>query len=118
MRGLRGDCYVPVMSSTDLAPLVFRGVIGAVFLAHGLNHVFGGGRLRGTAEWFAGLGVRPGYAHAVLASGVEVVAGVPLVFDRLIGISQPGWAGLLIGLTGAVGAALVLALCWRPNASR
>ncbi|MFF4054122.1 DoxX family protein [Streptomyces chartreusis] len=153
-------------------------MIGAVFLAHGLNHLFGGGRLRGTAAWFAGLGMRPGYAHAVVASGVEVASGVLLVLglftpvagagvvgtmvvawvinharngffifrpgegyeyvmvlvasglilaatgpgrislDRLIGISHPGWAGFLIGLTGAVGAALLLALCWRPNASR
>ncbi|MFE0358938.1 DoxX family protein [Streptomyces nigra] len=166
------------MSSTDLAVLLFRGVIGAVFLAHGLNHIFGGGRLRGTGEWFAGLGMRPGYAHAVVASGVEVASGVLLVlglftpvagagvvgtmvvawvinhvrngffvfrpgegyeyvmvlvasglvlagtgpgrisFDRLIGISQPGWTGFLTGLSGAVGAALLLALCWRPSASR
>ncbi|MGC0211680.1 DoxX family protein [Streptomyces levis] len=81
------------MSSTDLALLVFRGVIGAVFRAHGLNHVFGGGRLRGTAEWFAGLGVRPGYAHAVLASGVEVVAGVPLVLGRPSGSVSPDGRG-------------------------
>ncbi|MDH6522858.1 putative oxidoreductase [Streptomyces sp. SAI-135] len=163
------------MSSTDLALLALRGVIGGVFLAHGLNHILGGGRLRGTAGWFASLGMRPGYVHAVVASAVEVASGALLVFglftpvagagvvgtmvvawvinhakngffifrpgegyeyvmvlaatglclagtgpgrislDRLIGIGQPGWTGLVIGLAGVVGAGLLLALCWRPE---
>ncbi|WP_225625815.1 hypothetical protein [Streptomyces werraensis] len=60
------------MSSTDLALLVFRGVIGAVFLAHGSNHVFGGGRLRDAAQWFAvsvcGPATRMPWSPAVLRS--------------------------------------------------
>ncbi|PSM39042.1 DoxX family protein [Streptomyces dioscori] len=163
------------MSSTDAALLVLRGAVGAVFLAHGLNHLLGGGRLRGTAGWFESLGMRPGYAHAVVASTVEVASGTLLVLglctpvaaagvvgtmvvawvinharngffifrpgegyeyvmvlvatglclagtgpgrfslDRLIGIGQPGWVGFVIGLAGAFGAALLLALCWRPS---
>lgn len=162
------------MSSTDVALLVLRTAVGVVFVAHGWNHVFGGGRLAGTGRWFASLGMRPGHLHAVVASAVEVGAGVLLVLglltplagagvvgtmvvawvinharngffvfrpgegyeyvmvlvavgltlagagpgrislDRIIGIEDPGWTGLLVGAGGVLGGGVLLALCWRP----
>jgi putative oxidoreductase len=66
----------------DLALAVFRVCVGAVFVAHGCNHVFGGGKIAGTARWFAGLGMRPGLLAALVA--------------------------------GAGGAAVLLAMFWRP----
>ncbi|NIR42104.1 MAG: DoxX family protein, partial [Actinobacteria bacterium] len=36
----------------DLALLIFRSGIGAVMLAHGINHIIGGGKIAGTAGWF------------------------------------------------------------------
>jgi putative oxidoreductase len=61
--------------AVDLALLLLRCGAGAVMLAHGLNHVFGGGKIAGTARWFESLGMRPGSLHAWLASGTEVGAG-------------------------------------------
>src|SRR5215218_8858467 len=69
--------------AVDLALLALRCVVGAVVLAHGINHVVGGGRIPGTARWFESLGMRPGVVHAWLASGTEIVAGVLLVLGLL-----------------------------------
>jgi putative oxidoreductase len=77
----------------DLGVLVFRAAVGAVFLAHGVNHIFGGGRIRGTARWFASLGMKPGIVHAWLASLSEIAAGVGLV----LGLCTPVAAAAVIG---------------------
>ncbi|MFP5256887.1 MAG: DoxX family protein, partial [Acidimicrobiia bacterium] len=53
----------PAMSDADsinLALLAFRCCVGAVMLAHGLNHIYGGGKIEGTGRWFESLGMRPG----------------------------------------------------------
>jgi uncharacterized membrane protein YphA (DoxX/SURF4 family) len=36
--------------AASLALLVFRIALGVVFLAHGWNHVFGGGKIAGTGR--------------------------------------------------------------------
>ncbi len=59
-------------AAIDLALLVLRVGIGIVFVAHGYNHFFGGGRLSGTARWFESLGMRPGRLHAWVASLAEL----------------------------------------------
>jgi putative oxidoreductase len=78
---------------TDLALLIFRVAVGAVFLAHGINHIVGGGRIAGTAAWFESLGMRPGRLHAWLASLTEIGAGGLLV----LGLATPLAAAGLIG---------------------
>ena len=35
-------------NAPNFALLVLRMTIGAVFLAHGINHIFGGGKIAGT----------------------------------------------------------------------
>ena len=62
----------------DLALLIFRCGVGGVMLAHGINHIIGGGKIAGTARWFESLGMRPGIVHAWLASLTEVGAGALL----------------------------------------
>lgn len=69
--------------AVDLALLAFRVAIGAVMFAHGWNHVFRGGKIEGTAGWFASLGMKPGILHAWLASLAELAAGVSLVLGLL-----------------------------------
>jgi putative oxidoreductase len=81
--------------SIDLALLGLRVVVGAVVLAHGVNHVFGGGRIAGTGRWFESLGMRPGRLHAWLASGTEIVAGVLLVFGFLTPLAAAGVVGVM-----------------------
>ena len=77
----------------DLALLVFRCAIGAVMLAHGYNHVWGGGKIEGTAGWFESLGMKPGKLHAWLASLAELVGGAGLV----LGLMTPLCGAAVIG---------------------
>jgi putative oxidoreductase len=82
--------------AVDLALLALRCVVGAVVLAHGINHVLGGGRIPGTARWFESLGMRPGVVHAWLASGTEIAAGVLLVLGFLTPLAAAGVVGVMV----------------------
>ena len=81
------------LDASNLALLVFRAGIGAVMLAHGLNHIYGGGKIAGTGRWFESLGMRPGVLHAWLASLSEVAGGVSLI----LGLLTPLGASAVIG---------------------
>jgi putative oxidoreductase len=81
------------LDAMNLALLVLRVGIGAVMLAHGLNHIFGGGRIAGTGRWFESLGMRPGVLHAWLASLSEVAGGVALI----LGLLTPLGASAVVG---------------------
>jgi putative oxidoreductase len=82
--------------AVDLALLALRCVVGAVMLAHGINHVIGGGRIAGTARWFHSLGMRPGLLHAWLASGTEIFSGVLLVLGLLTPFAAAGVVGVMV----------------------
>jgi putative oxidoreductase len=87
---------------SQYGPLVLRLALGAVFVAHGaqkLFGLFGGAGLAGTAEYFAGVGLAPPLALAImmgvaeLAGGLLVLAGAwttvaagVLIADVAIGI--------------------------------
>ena len=59
--------------------LVLRVSVGVTMIAHGYNHIYRGGKIKGTAGWFASLGMKPGILHAWLASITELAAGAALV---------------------------------------
>ena len=82
--------------AVDFALLAFRCAVGGVFLAHGYNHLFRGGRLAGTARWFESLGMRPGKVHALLASWTEIGAGVLLVLGMLTPLAGAGVIGVML----------------------
>lgn len=84
------------IDSVNLALLVFRCGIGAVMLAHGLNHIYGGGKIEGTGRWFASLGMKPGIVHAWLASLTEVVGGVLLVLGLLMPVAGATVIGVML----------------------
>jgi putative oxidoreductase len=65
-------------------------------LAHGINHIRGGGKIAGTARWFASLGMKPGILHAWLASIMEVVGGVLLVLGLLTPLAAAAVMGVMI----------------------
>lgn len=59
--------------------LIIRLVIGLLFAAHGAQKLFGwfgGHGLKGTADFFESIGVKPGILMAVLAGGGEFVGGL------------------------------------------
>jgi putative oxidoreductase len=82
--------------------LVARLAVGVVFLAHGYNHIWGGGKIAGTGRWFESLGMKPGILHAWTASLTELGAGVLLI------------TGLLTPFAGA-GVIGVMAVAWITN---
>ena len=78
----------------DLALLVLRCGVGAVMIAHGYNHIFGGGKVTGTAAWFGSMGMRPPLLQAWLASLTEIGGGALL----LLGMLTPFGAAAVIGI--------------------
>ena len=79
----------------DLALLILRCGVGAVMLAHGINHIIGGGRIPGVASWFESLGMRQPVLQAWLASLAEVGAGVVLVLGLLTPLGGAGVVGTM-----------------------
>ncbi len=82
--------------SIDLALLALRVMVGGVFLAHGINHVFGGGKIAGTGRWFESLGMKPGRLHAWTASLTEIGAGALLVLGLLTSVAAAGVIGVML----------------------
>lgn len=80
--------------AVNVALLTVRVAVGAMIVAHGYNHIWGGGGLAGTAGWFESMGLRPGRLHAVVASVTELLAGVALV----LGVAVPLAAGAVLGV--------------------
>ncbi len=78
----------------NLGLLLLRVAVGATMLAHGVNHVWRGGKIAGTGRWFESLGMKPGVLHAWLASITELVAGTMLI----VGFFTPYAAGALAGV--------------------
>jgi putative oxidoreductase len=75
---------------------VLRVAVGIVMLAHGYNHIWGGGRIEGTARWFESLGMRPGILHAWLASLTELGAGAMLIVGFLTPLAAAGVVGVML----------------------
>lgn len=82
--------------TVDLALLVFRCAIGGVFIAHGMNHIFGGGKIAGTGRWFESLGMKPGWLHAWTASITEIGAGILLVLGFVTALGGAGVVGVML----------------------
>jgi putative oxidoreductase len=79
----------------DLALLILRCTLGVVMLAHGVNHIAGGGKIAGTGRWFASMGMRPGIVHAWVASVTEVGAGALLLAGLLTPFACAGVVGVM-----------------------
>lgn len=83
-------------TAIDLVLLSLRVAVGGMIIAHGYNHVVGGGRIEGTAGWFASMGLRPGLLHAWLASLTEIGAGLLLVLGLATPLGAAGVAGVMV----------------------
>lgn len=90
------------MHPVDLSLLVFRLAVGIVMVAHGYNHIWGGGKIAGTGRWFESLGMKPGWLHAWTASLTELGAGALLV----LGLFTPLAGAMVVG---------VMAVAWVTN---
>ena len=84
------------MHALDLGSFIIRLIVGVVMLAHGYNHVWGGGKLPGTARWFESIGIRPGRVHALLASVTELGCGLLLILGLLTPLAAGGVFGTML----------------------
>ena len=82
--------------AVNLALLGLRLILGAVMLAHGINHIIGGGKIAGTGRWFESLGMKPGPLHAWLASITEVAGGALLVLGLLTPLACAAVVGVML----------------------
>lgn len=74
--------YGETSTIPSYGPAVLRLVVGAVFVAHGAQKLFGiwgGGGLAGTAGGFSRVGLEPAHVLAVAAGVVEFGGGLLLV---------------------------------------
>lgn len=84
------------MTVIDAAALVLRLILGLTMIAHGYNHVWGGGGLDGTTRWFGSLGLRQARMHAVLSGAGEIAAGAGLVAGLLTSLSAAFVVGTMV----------------------
>ncbi|MGB0112879.1 MAG: DoxX family protein [Ilumatobacteraceae bacterium] len=77
----------------DFALLLLRCGVGAVMLAHGINHIRP--NIDGTAGWFGSMGMRPAKLHAWLASVTEIGGGILLIVGLLTPFAAAGVVGVM-----------------------
>ena len=89
---------MPISNSwaINLALLLLRVTLGGMIAAHGLNKIFGGGKIPGTAAWFESIGVRPGLPNAWAAALTEVGSGLLLILGFLTPLACAGLASVMI----------------------
>jgi putative oxidoreductase len=83
------------MHELDAAAGLLRIALGVVMFAHGWNHAFGGGKLAGTARWFASMGLRPPMMHALFSAVTELGAGVALILGLLTSLQCGAVVGIM-----------------------
>ena len=83
-------------TAADASLLILRAGLGVVFVAHGYNHIFGGGKIAGTGRWFESLGMRPGILHAWFASLAELGSGVLLMLGLATPFACAGVVGTMV----------------------
>lgn len=83
------------VDAVNFGLLILRVWVGVVMFAHGYRHIFGGGKIQGTAGWFASLGMKPGIVHAWLASLTEIGAGAALITGTLTPLGAAGVIGTM-----------------------
>ena len=83
------------MNELDTASLILRLVLGVTLIAHGWNHGFGPGGLKGTAGWFESIGLRPAKVHAAVSSYLELAAGAALVVGFLVPFAAAAGIGIM-----------------------
>lgn len=82
-------------TAVTIAALLLRLTLGITMLAHGYNHIWGGGRIAGTARWFGSIGFRAPRLQAWIASITELGAGVLLLSGLLTPLAAAAVAGTL-----------------------
>lgn len=98
------NSFIARVLATDngAGALVLRIPVGIIFAAHGAQKLFGwfgGHGLEGTGQFFASVGLNPGYLMALLAGLAEFFGGVALVAGLLV---RPAAAALSFAMLIAI----------------
>ena len=75
----------------DLASFILRCALGLIFIGHGLQKafaMFGGSGLEKFSAFLSGLGFVPAYFWAVVATCVELIGGICLLFGFFTRVSS------------------------------
>jgi putative oxidoreductase len=84
------------LDALNVGLFVLRAAIGAVILAHGLNHLDKVRKGPGVANWFESLGVKPGPVNAWMVTITEIVTGVMLIVGFLTPLAAAGVIGVVV----------------------
>jgi putative oxidoreductase len=84
----------------DVGLLVLRLVLGAIFIGHGAQKLFGsfgGPHISGFAKMLAQIGVRPARPMAILVGFAEFVGGILMILGFLTPLAAVALIGVMIG---------------------
>ena len=84
-----------VSDQADLALLVLRVVVGVTVALHGANKIRSAQSIKGTAAWFASMGMRPGIVNAWMAALTEIGAGLLFALGLLTPFAAAGIVALM-----------------------
>jgi len=79
--------------------LLLRAAVGSFFIGHGTHKLFGwfGGRgLKGTAEGFEAMGLKPGIVHAGAAGAAETLGGAGLLLGYRTPLASAGIVSVML----------------------
>jgi len=85
--------------------LILRGVVGALFVGHGVQKLFGwlgGHGIEGTAGFMDSLRYRKGRVAAVLAGLAEALGGLALVLGLLTPLAAAAIIGVMVNAVATV----------------
>jgi putative oxidoreductase len=94
------------LDSYNIGMLIIRLVVGLTLVAHGYNHLFGGGRIEGAARWYGSMGLKPPVTQAWMSVIFEFASGAGLA----VGFLTPFAAAAAVGLMVVAGV-----VAHRPN---
>jgi putative oxidoreductase len=80
----------------DVVLLAVRLFLGPMIFAHGFRKAFRGGKLAGTAGWFASIGMRQAELNARAAATTEMGVGVLLTLGLVTPLASAGLVALMI----------------------
>ena len=84
------------LTGLNLGLLIIRVVAGLTLATHGLNKIFGGGKIAGTTGWFASMGMKMPFINAWMAALTEIGAGLLLAIGFLTPLAAAGMVAIMV----------------------
>ncbi|MEI7622285.1 MAG: DoxX family protein [Actinomycetes bacterium] len=85
-----------MVNGLNLGLLIIRVIVGFTLATHGLNKIFGGGKIPGTTRWFASMGMKMPKANAWIAALTEIGSGALLILGLLTPLAAAGLVAITL----------------------